>query len=163
MIVNRQKLERFHSDRPSRLILSAFEVALDSVRPERLVKDAVKLGNRQLTVRDIYGKVARLREFNQVYIVGAGKAAAGMAYALCSLLDNRVTAGAITVPYGTHATNIKRVLVTQASHPVPDKSGIKGTRSILSILKRSAHNDLVIVLISGGGSALIGYRSRNGS
>jgi glycerate 2-kinase len=78
-----------------------------------------------------------------------------MAYALCSILDNRVTAGAITVPYGTHDTNIKRVLVTQASHPVPDKSGIKGTRSILSILKRSAHNDLVIVLISGGGSALM--------
>jgi glycerate 2-kinase len=154
MIVNRQKLERFHSDRPSRLILSAFEVALDSVRPERLVNHAVKLGNRQLIVRDIYGKVARVREFDQVYIVGAGKAAAGMAYALCSILDNRVTAGAITVPYGTHA-HVKQVLVTQASHPVPDKSGIKGTRNILSILKRAAHNDLVIVLISGGGSALL--------
>src|ERR671932_761383 len=99
MIVNRQKLERFHSDRRSRLILSAFEVALDSVRPERLVNHAVKLGNRQLIVRDIYGKVARVREFDQVYIVGAGKAAAGMAFALFSFFGNKVTFGAITVPF----------------------------------------------------------------
>ena len=154
MIVNRHKLERFHSDRSSRLILSTFEVALDSVRPEQLVKRAVKLGNRQLTVQDIYGKVARLREFDRIYIVGAGKAAAGMACTLCSILHNRVAAGAITVPYGTKA-EIKGVLVTQASHPIPSKAGIEGTKNILSILKKADHNDLVFVLISGGGSALM--------
>jgi glycerate 2-kinase len=154
LIVNRHKLERFHSDRSSRLILSALEVAIDSVRPEPLVKHAVKFSNRQLTVRDIYGKVARLREFDRVYVVGAGKAAAGMAYALCSILHNRVAAGAITVPYGTKA-DIKGVLVTQASHPIPDRAGIKGTRNILSILKKADQNDIVIVLISGGGSALM--------
>jgi glycerate 2-kinase len=154
LIVNRHKLERFHSDRSSRLILSTLEVAIDSVRPEPLVKHAVKLSNRQLTLRDIYGKVARLREFDRVYVVGAGKAAAGMAYALCSILHNRVAAGAITVPYGTRA-NIKGVLVTQASHPIPDRAGIKGTRNILSILKKADQTDIVIVLISGGGSALM--------
>ena len=154
MIVNRHKLERFHSDRSSRLILSTLEVAINSVRPEPLVKHAVKFSNRQLTVRDIYGKVATLREFDRVYVVGAGKAAAGMAYALCSILHNRVAAGAITVPYGTRA-DIKGVLVTQASHPIPDRAGIKGTRNILSILKKADQNDIVIVLISGGGSALM--------
>jgi glycerate 2-kinase len=154
IVKNRHKLERFHSDRSSRLILSALEVAIDSVRPEPLVKHAIKFSNRQLTVRDIYGKVARLREFDRVYVVGAGKAAAGMAYALCSILHNRVAAGAITVPYGTKA-DIKGVLVTQASHPIPDRAGIKGTRNILSILKKADQNDIVIVLISGGGSALM--------
>jgi glycerate 2-kinase len=154
LIVNRHKLERFHSDRSSRLILSTFEVALESVRPEQLVKRAVKLDDRQLIVRDIYGKVARLLEFDHVYIVGAGKAAAGMAGALCSILHNKVVAGAITIPYGTKA-EIKGILVTQASHPIPDKAGIQGTKNILSILKRADHNDLVIVLLSGGGSALM--------
>jgi glycerate 2-kinase len=154
LIVNRPELERLHSDRSSRLILSTIEVALDSVRPEQLVKRAVKLSNRQLTVRDIYGKVARLQQFDRVYVVGAGKAAAGMACALCSILHNRVAAGAITVPYGTEA-EIKGVLVTQASHPIPDKAGIEGTKNILSILKKADYNDLVIVLISGGGSALM--------
>ena len=154
MIVNRHELEWFHSNSSSQLILSAFEAAIDSVRPETLVKRAVKINNRQLTVQDIYGEAVKLQGFDSIYVVGAGKAAAGMAYTLCSILDNKIAAGAITVPYGVKA-GIKRLLVTQASHPTPDKAGIKGTKNILSILKKADHNDVVIVLISGGGSALM--------
>ncbi|MDQ3872786.1 MAG: DUF4147 domain-containing protein [Thermoproteota archaeon] len=138
----------------SRLILSTFESAIQSVKPELLVKRAVRLNRRQLIVRDIYGKVEKLDGFQQVYVVGAGKAAAGMAHMLCSILDNRVAGGAITVPYGTKA-KITRLCVTQASHPRPDKEGIKGTKKILSTLKKADENDLVFVLISGGGSALM--------
>jgi glycerate 2-kinase len=148
-------LERFHKNKSSRLILSTLAVAIDSVRPAPLIKHAVKFSNSKLTVRDIYGNVAKLGEFDRVYIVGAGKATLGMAYAVCSVLDNKVAAGAITVPYGTKAKEIKRVLVTEASHPIPDKAGIKGTRNILSILRKADQNDLVIFLISGGGSALM--------
>ena len=154
MIVNRRKLERFHGSRSSRLILSTLTAATDSVRPEPLIKRAVKFSNSELTVRDIYGNVAKLQEFDHVYIVGAGKAASGMAYALSSILDNKVAAGAITVPHGTKA-KIKRFLVTEASHPIPDDAGIEGTKKILSILRKADQNDLVIVLISGGGSALM--------
>ncbi len=154
MIVNRHRLERFHRSKSSRLILSTLTAAVDSVRPEPLIKRAVKFSNGELTVRDIYGKVAKLREFDRVYIVGAGKAASGMACALSSILDNKVAAGAITVPYGTKA-EIKRVSVTEASHPIPNDAGIEGTKKILSILRKADQNDLVIVLISGGGSALM--------
>lgn len=154
MIINRNKLEKFHSDRSSRLILSAFETALDSVSPQRLVRHAVKFCNRQLTVRDIYGNVTSVQEFDRVYIVGAGKATAGMAYALSSILHKRIAGGAITIPYGTKV-EIKGFLVTQASHPIPDEAGIRGTKNILSILKKADHDDLVIVLVSGGGSALM--------
>jgi glycerate 2-kinase len=147
-------LERFHGSKSSRLILSTLTAAIDSVKPEPLVKRAVKFRNSELTVRDIYGNVEKLREFDRVYIVGAGKAASGMAYALSSILDNKVAAGAITVPRGTKA-KIKRVLITEASHPIPDDAGIEGTKKILSILRKADQNDLVIVLISGGGSALM--------
>src|SRR3712207_7319929 len=148
LIVNRHKLERFHNSKSSRLILSTLEAAIDSVRPAPLIKRAVKFSNSILTVRDIYRNVAKVEEFDRVYIVGAGKATLGMAYAVCSILGNKVAAGAITVPYGTKAKEIKRVLVTEASHPIPDKAGIKGTRNILSILRKANHNDLVIFLIS---------------
>jgi glycerate-2-kinase len=147
-------LERFHGSKSSRLILSTLTAAIDSVKPEPLVKRAVKFRNSELTVRDIYGNVEKLREFDRAYIVGAGKAASGMAYTLSSILDNKVAAGAITVPPGTKA-KIKRVLVTEASHPIPDDAGIEGTKKILSILRKADQNDLVIVLISGGGSALM--------
>ena len=155
MIVNRHKLERFHKSRSSRLILSTLAATIDSVRPAPLIKHAIKFSNSKLTVRDIYGNVTKLRDFDRVYIVGAGKATLGMAYAVCSILNNKVAAGAITVPYGTKAKEIKRVLVTEASHPIPDKAGINGTRQILSILKKADQNDLVIFLISGCCSALM--------
>ncbi len=154
MIVNRHKLESFHASKSSQLILSTLTAAVDSVRPEALIKSAVKFSNSELTVCDIYGNVTKLREFDRIYIVGAGKAASGMTYTLCSILDTKVAAGAITVPHGTK-TKIRRVLVTEASHPIPDDAGIEGTKRILSILRKADQNDLVIVLISGGGSALM--------
>lgn len=100
MIVNRHELERFHGTKSSKLVLSTLSAAVDSVRPDSLIKRAVKFSNNELTARDIYGNVARLAEFEHVYIVGAGKAASGMALAMCSILDDKVAAGAITVPYG---------------------------------------------------------------
>lgn len=130
------------------------EIALNSVKPQQLVRHAVKFGNRQLKVRDIYGNVTNLKEFDRVYIVGAGKATAGMAYALCSILQKRITGGAITIPYGPKV-EINGFLVTHASHPIPNEDGIRGTKNILSVLKKADHNDLVIVLVSGGGSALM--------
>jgi hydroxypyruvate reductase len=103
LIVNRHKLERFHKSRSSRLILSTLAATIDSVRPAPLIKHAIKFSNSKLTVRDIYGNVTKLRDFDRVYIVGAGKATLGMAYAVCSILNNKVAAGAVTVPYGTKA------------------------------------------------------------
>lgn len=135
------------------MVLGALEAAVESVRPATLVRRAVKF-NRELSVRDVYGRTIRMRKFDRVYVVGAGKAAAGMADALCPILHERVAAGAITVPSGTKA-RIKGISVTQASHPVPDGSGMKGTKKILKVLKRARGDDLVFVLISGGGSALM--------
>ncbi|MDQ3848477.1 MAG: DUF4147 domain-containing protein [Thermoproteota archaeon] len=155
MIVNRQKLDRFHKSSSSKLVLSALSSAIYSVRPDYLIKQAVKFRKDKLMVSDIYGNVAELPEFNHVYIVGAGKAALGMASAMCSLLDNKVTAGAITIPYGIIPKKIRRISVTEASHPIPDNDGIKGTRRILSVLRKAEEDDLVVFLISGGGSALM--------
>ncbi len=156
MIVNRRELERFHSTKSSRLVLSTLSAAIDSVRPDSLIKRAAKFSNNELTVRDIYGNIATLAEFQHVYIVGAGKAALGMASAVCSLLGDKVADGAITIPYGIKAKkNLKKVLVTEASHPIPDNAGIEATKKILSVLGKANESDLVVFLISGGGSALM--------
>jgi len=153
LIINKRDLAGFHSDRSSRLVLDALEVAVNSVMPAALARRAVKF-NRELSVRDIHGRIVRLRKFDRAYVVGAGKASAGMAGALCSILRGRVAAGAITVPYGVKA-KIKGISVMQASHPVPDMSGVRGTEKILNVLKKAGQGDLVFVLISGGGSALM--------
>jgi glycerate-2-kinase len=153
LISNRRELVSFHSDRSSRLVLAALEAAVGSVMPDALVKHAVKF-NKGLSVRDVHGKTIRLRKFDSLYIVGAGKAAAGMAVALQSILGKKVAGGAITVPYGVNA-KIRGVSVTHASHPVPDREGVEGTKKILQVLGKAGRNGLVFVLISGGGSALM--------
>jgi len=155
LILNRQKLEGYHRTKSSKLVLSALSAAIDSVTPDYLIRRAVKFSNDKLTTRDIYGNVIDLSGFNHVYIVGAGKAALGMASTFCSLLDNKVAAGAITIPYGIKTKKIKRVLVTRASHPVPDNAGVAGTRRIISTLRKAKAGDLVVFLLSGGGSALM--------
>jgi glycerate-2-kinase len=153
LITNRRELSSLHSDRSSRLVLAALEAAVESVLPDALVKQAVK-SNGGLSVRDIHRRSVRLQRFNRVYIVGAGKAAAGMAGALQSVLRKRVAGGAITVPYGVDA-KINGISVTHASHPVPDRSGVEGTKKILNVLGKAGQGDLAFVLISGGGSALM--------
>lgn len=153
MIANRRELAKFHNCRPAKLILAALEAAVDSVRPDALVKQAVRLDGK-LIVRDIYGNTAKFQKFDSVYVVGAGKAAGGMADALYSILKNRISAGAITVPHGTRIKS-RAIKATEASHPVPDRSGVEGTKKIIDVLGKAGQGDLVFVLISGGGSALM--------
>jgi glycerate 2-kinase len=153
LIANCPELTSLHSDRSSRLVLAALETAVESVMPSALVRRAVKF-DRELSVHDINGRKVRIRKFNRVYVVGAGKATVGMASALQSILHERIAGGAITIPCGIDA-EIKGISIMHASHPVPDRSGLEGTKKILKVLKKAGRGDLVFVLISGGGSALM--------
>jgi glycerate-2-kinase len=127
------------------------------VDPRFIIKKILKPKGSSLLLRDIiYDKTLELdlNDFNCVYLVGAGKATGGMAEALYRILNGRVAAGAINVPYQT-IVHIDKVSVTQANHPSPDEAGVVGTKKIIDILKRTGHSDLVFVLLSGGGSALM--------
>jgi hydroxypyruvate reductase len=64
----------------------------------------------------------------------------------------------VNTKYG-HKVPLDRVQVIEAGHPVPDEAGLLGTRQIVQFLEKTAEEDLVIFLISGGGSALLPYPS----
>ena len=153
MIKNRAGLERFHG-KQSALVLSALEAAIKSVDPDTLVKKSLTFKDRTLVARDITGKNFTIKEFKDIYVVGAGKASAAMAAAVTNILKGRIVGGAINVPRGTGA-EIDCVSITHASHPVPDGEGERGTKKIIDVLERAGLDDLVIVVISGGGSALM--------
>ncbi len=85
-------------------------------------------------------------------VVGAGKAAASMAAAFEKLWPAPLE-GTVVTRYG-HAVPCSRIEVLEASHPVPDEAGLAATRRILSLLDGLTEHDLVVALISGGGSAL---------
>jgi hydroxypyruvate reductase len=77
-----------------------------------------------------------------------------MAKALEDLLPDEITDGVIVVK-DEHGLQLRKIKVCEASHPVPDARGVKGTQEILSLVEKAGKRDLVICLISGGGSALL--------
>lgn len=86
-------------------------------------------------------------------VVGAGKGAAAMARALETLWPGPLE-GLVVTRYG-HAVPCRQVRVEEAGHPVPDERGVRATAAILDWVSDLTADDLVIALISGGGSALL--------
>lgn len=87
-------------------------------------------------------------------VVGAGKSAAAMAQALEHAWPDVDLSGVVVTRYG-HSVPTERIRVREASHPVPDAAGVEAARDILRTAKAAGKDDLVIALISGGGSALM--------
>lgn len=125
------------------------KAALDAVDPYEAVCRHLRLeGNRLLAGEQ------ELDCPSSVHVVGFGKAAASMAHAVEEILGDRIAGGIVTVKEG-HALPLKRVRVVEASHPIPDERGLNAAGEITGILESLGEGDLVICLISGGGSALL--------
>ena len=128
-----------------------FLAGINSVLPDRLISNKLILNNNCLTI----GKLNFSLEFiDKIYIIGAGKGSAKMAAEVENILGSRITGGHIIVKYG-HACKLKYINISEASHPVPDSNGYKATKDILEIAGMASRKDLVICLLSGGGSALL--------
>jgi glycerate 2-kinase len=98
--------------------------------------------------------------YQRVSIIGFGKASVPMAAAVCEQLDTVFTHGILLTKDGYATTPPgysfpKDIEVIEAGHPIPDQRGVAGTQKIIGLLECTNANDLVIFLISGGGSALL--------
>jgi len=87
-------------------------------------------------------------------VIGAGKSAAAMARAVELAWPDVDLSGVVVTRYG-HSVPTERIVVREASHPVPDAAGEAATREILEAARTARSGDLVLALISGGGSALM--------
>ena len=133
------------------LSLQCLERAVNAADPKQLIKAKVKVKNDLLQVE---GCTIDLGKFKHVYVVGGGKAGGKMAQAIEEVLGKHVTAGIVNIPYGTsQKTNV--IELKEASHPVPDEAGVAGTLGIMAFAEQAKKDDLVICLISGGGSSLM--------
>jgi hydroxypyruvate reductase len=79
-----------------------------------------------------------------------------MAQSIEELLGERIKSGFINVKYG-HTLPLNIIQVNEAGHPVPDEAGLSGTKKIIELVSQTGEKDLVLFLISGGGSALLPY------
>ncbi|MFQ6001697.1 MAG: glycerate kinase [Anaerolineae bacterium] len=131
--------------------LTILGAALASVDPVVAVRRYLSLEGDCLYVS---GRAYDLSRFRHIYAVGAGKASGAMAQALEEILGERLTSGLVNVKYGYLAPT-QRVRLQEAGHPLPDEEGLSATGKIVDLLCETDEDDLVICLISGGGSALL--------
>ncbi len=97
-----------------------------------------------------------LSRFTRILIIGGGKASGKMALEVERILGKRITGGAVNVPdYLRPRPNCKRIILQDATHPVPSAKGVRGVEKMLRLVGRPTRRDFVICLISGGGSALM--------
>ena len=90
----------------------------------------------------------------QCVVVGAGKSAASMAAALEAAWPDVPLRGVVVTGYG-HAVPTRRIRVLESRHPVPDDASVAGARALLAELDGLGKADLVLALVSGGGSSLV--------
>jgi hydroxypyruvate reductase len=119
--------------------------------PKNAVQRWVQVTGQKLVIQDT---VYDLTRYDSVYVLGAGKAAAAMAQAVEARLGPWLTGGIVNVKYG-QSIPLKRIEVNEAGHPIPDEAGIRGTDQMIKLLKGTGEKDLVLFLVSGGGSALL--------
>ena len=131
--------------------LEVFHAALKAVDPVEAVLRYVRVNTDTIQVGE---HVFAFNDYDRILVVGAGKAGAPMARALEDLLGDRISDGVVVVKEG-HGLPLKHVRIHEASHPVPDERGIKGAEEILAMVNEAGERDLVLCLISGGGSALL--------
>jgi glycerate 2-kinase len=95
-----------------------------------------------------------LRRYERVVVLGAGKATASMARAVEQRLGSRLQSGFVVVKHG-HVVSTRRIVVAEAGHPVPDRSGQKAAARLCAMAAELGRRDLLIVLLSGGASSLL--------
>ena len=127
-----------------------YRAALDAADPRAAIRRAVQRNGDTLRVSGRAYDLARGR----VFVVGFGKASAAMAQAIEEICGDKITYGAVSVKYG-HTAPLNKIQLYVAGHPLPDASSIRGAQQVTDVLRQAREGDLVICLISGGGSALL--------
>ena len=137
------------------IAMELVRAALAAVDPDAAVKRALTLEGHTLRVAG--GEEGLdLDAIDRVVVVGAGKASLPMVRATEAVLGDRLTGGlAITKTDHLQAPLPRRVVMAEASHPLPDEHGVASTARLIEQLSDLTERDLVICLISGGGSALM--------
>ena len=128
-----------------------FQAGLRAAAPGACVGRTLELHKDRLRLVD---REIQLDQVGRLLVIGAGKAAAGMAAAVEEILGDRISGGSINTKYG-HALPLQHVDLVECGHPVPDQAGVVGTEAMLRQVAALDERDLVLCLLSGGGSALL--------
>lgn len=123
---------------------------LCNLTPDFIFKEKIRLSSSVIELTEL--KI-NLREYEKIIVIGFGKASSAMATELEKYVGDRITEGIVVTKYG-FKTPTEKIRVYEAGHPILDENTIKYSNEIVQLLSSTSEKDLVICLISGGGSSL---------
>ncbi|ELZ36767.1 glycerate kinase type-2 family protein [Halorubrum tebenquichense] len=146
--------DRHASDPARELALDCVTAGVEAAHPAGVVADALAVEDGRLVVTTVDGRTASrdLNGYDRVVVVGAGNAAGHFAAALEGLLGDRIDGGAVVTD---DPVETERVAVLPGDHPTPSEAGVESARRVRAVATDAGASDLVIGLITGGGSALL--------
>ena len=132
-------------------ILEIIEAGLNAISTKKVISHSISLEG---DVLKISGETFDLNKFKNIKVVGFGKSSCEAASALEEILGERITKGAVI---GLEKIDLKYIETFAGTHPRPSEANVGAGQKIYEIIKDSTEEDLIIVLVSGGGSALLCY------
>ncbi len=139
---------------PKEDIKNIFSKAVEKVDPFKMITQNMHLEGDTLVIH-YDGKSIQedLRNYNNILVLGIGKASSKMGKAIEEILGQRISFGSVITKYG-HGEKLKIIDVMEAAHPIPDENSIKGAGVLYKLAQDADEKTLIINLVSGGGSAL---------
>jgi len=133
------------------IMLGLLESAIETVDGKKSIISSISLEDECFSVEDL-----EIPLKGKALVIGAGKASGKMAEGVEYVLLDHIHAGHVNVLSGTEGLfNLGKVRTFPAGHPIPDHNTLEGTRKIVELVRGLDKSDVVITLISGGGSALM--------
>ncbi len=134
-----------------KMALEIMQTGLNAINTEQVINSSILLVENILFIK---GKPFNLTKYKNIKVVGFGKSSADAALALEKILGSRITSGAVV---SLKKVDTKYIETFEGTHPKPSLLNTVAGKKIYDLLDGSTEDDLIIVLISGGGSALLCY------
>ena len=139
------------------IALDSVESALEAINPEKIIERKVLLQDNFLTIDNLSFDI---NSFNNIYVISVGKASILMYSGIQQILDSKINKGLIISPFSSDVT-FKNAEIFISDHPIPSKKSILASNKIIELIKLATDRDLILFLISGGGSSLIALPDPN--
>jgi len=129
--------------------LEILESGLQAANPENIISKYVTPNEIKIN-----GKIFNIEKYSNIYTVAFGKAGDSMTRALNSIIS--IKSGIIVIPKGSKAKiKSKKFQIFNSGHPKPDKTSVKAAKEVMKFVDNKKRGELIIFLVSGGGSALL--------
>ena len=144
-----QNFEELATTEKKKDCLEILESGLQAANPENIIPNYVTPNEIKIN-----GKILNIEKYSNVYTVAFGKAGDSMTRAINSIIS--IKSGIIVIPKGSKAKiRSKKFQIFNSGHPKPDKTSVKAAKEVMKFVDNKKRGELIIFLVSGGGSALL--------